>query len=366
MFTQKLKKIIIMVIIAYSCQMYLQAENVFNNGTSAATLPSRETVSIKGDIANMFLDRVYGFYNGAFLSVNMVPSYSDGQFKLSFFHLPVSILEDIDEKEAFARINKELETVWAVPTAQQYKEALDTLEERMQSSIDTLIAEDKKEWSLAQSRKLMDVLRQVDQLSDGEFVQLLLQLLIENSQYVSASQLYPTVSFYQKEDAVALEQSVKAYVPLIKDILQNGVCVITPTALLAGIELLKSMNLDVSIWRAALPAINSMLPEMTFLFNDQAYMEASEKIASLIIIKISKGVLALNLGTTIEQYHAKRHQEVDYMVLQKIVEAGINCDTLKQGAITLPLDENTTCYVNLDQDPFTGNDVLKIECVVSI
>lgn len=366
MFTQKIKKIIIMVIMTCSCQMYLQAENVLNNGTSVATLPSRETVAVKGDIANMLLDRAYGFYNGALPSVNMVPSYSDGQFKLSFFHLPVSILEDIDEKEACARINNELDAVWPLPTAEQYQQALDIIEERVQSSIDTLVAVDKKEWALGQSRKLMHLLRQIDQLSDIEFVQLLLQLIVENSRHIAASQLYPGVGFYQQEQAIALEQSIKTNLPLVEHVLKNGVCLITPTSLLGCIELVKLMNIDISIWRSSLPAINSMLPEMSFLFNDQAYMSASETIASLIIIKLIKGVLVLNWGTTVEQYHAKRHQEVDYMVLQKIVDAGINCDTLKQGQVTLTLDENTTCFIELGQNPFTGVDELKVECIVSI
>lgn len=340
---------------------------VNSDSSQFTALPDRSTLSVTGSIATMIVDRLYDIANGGLPSLTM-NYHCDGQGIVtgSFYYLPVDILKDIDEQEIFEVVYEKLDSLWPIPSDQEYKYGLNCMQTASNIMIEQLAAPDKKGVALEQSEKLIRLLNELHNLSDTDFLRLLLDLLVENSSHYSPSQLYPSLAVYQTQEAVDAQEKIKSYALGLFDNLSNGPCLVSVSFVSNAVDLIKDLGINPSTLVSLLPQFLAIVPEMQLFLAQKEFISAIEIVIPVVFIKLCKAVLQCNLGKNFAAYHAKREKEVDYIILSKIVkDAGITHELLQEGPVDIQLDENTQCHIELVAESFTNRPMLSIECTVS-
>ncbi|RTL07139.1 hypothetical protein EKK58_03095 [Candidatus Dependentiae bacterium] len=333
-------------------------------------LPDRDTISIKGNIAKQLVDRTYALYNSNLLptvNISFLYNEEDKTFESTFFDQPVSFFETLLLSEtSYNNMFFGIDQLWQLPSDQEYQQAVDYVSVTSVEVIKQQVSQDKQQYVSDNAQRLIELLRKYEQYSDEDFVKALIACFEANIGLYTARDVYPTVALYNEQSFIEKEQVIKEEWPKMFKGFEHGPCLVTPEFVLFMIDIIKQMGgAKQTVWPLAFSSMKNIVPEIDFLFSEPKYTQAIEKLLNMLLLKILKGALKINLGNTFQAYFNKRTQEIDYIILQKIIAAGVNYELLKQAPVTMPLDENTTCYVKIGQNLITGDEAIQIKCVVS-
>lgn len=339
----------------------LESQQNENEVVKKVVAPDRNSIQVSGFIDTLLVDRAY--YAGLPTANILVCFEDEHTIKTTFYYVPVTLLDDITEKNAFSQMWENLQNICPEPTKKEYTDALETWKPFNKLFAEKFVLPEMQDAYAAMTQKGFDLLEEQDRYSDSEFVEKLNAMMVYNVVTFNPKDVYHTIPFYQQNDD--LQEKVKDFIPLLQNI-DKSICMITPTMINSAFATVKAMDLDFNVlFKQGKNILVVISPEIASFITDE-FADECKTIFSVIIPKIIRGIVAINLGTTFEQYHAKREKEVDYLILEKAVQQGVPKELQQSDTVAFVVDEKTVAIVKLAEDPLTGEPIVKIECTTTV
>jgi len=340
-------------------------ENNTNENLKKFNIPNRKDISVFGPIDSLLVNEAY--YEGVLNGRIHVFFEDEHTIRSTLSYVPFSLLDDITEKNAFNAMYDQVNDIWQQPSEETYLNALTSLRNSNNQFIKEYVIEEMQEETFMRSSILFDLLEKTYQLSDIDFVDQLLDL-------VSGIQMQKNIykdkvmgGIFDSVDPASKDVIVKTILDTVSTLraLETTPCLTTVTFVSNAINIIKIMDIQPAHLMGQVRGEVENLGDMACLFmNENA--KAVESVTMTILLKLVRGLLAKSLGTTFEQYHAKRVQEVDYLILEKLADIGLTKEELQVAPGSVRVDEKTVCTVELSENGITGESICLIVCTTRI
>jgi hypothetical protein len=330
------------------------------------SIPDRQDIHISGPIDTLLVNQAY--YEGLPNSRIHVYFEDEHTIKSTLVYVPLSLLDDITEKNAFNIMYDQLNSVWEQPSQQEYAQALNLLRELNEPMIKETVLEEMQKEAVERSLIFFDLLEKIYQVSDIDFVNELLDLSIGFQIEKNIYKDKVMGGIFDSVDQASKDTIFKTILDTVSTLraLETAPCLTTATFLCNVVNTIKAMEIQPELLlNEAKGEIEKLGDTFACLFINEN-TKAVEIFSITLLLKIVRGLLAKNLGTTFEQYHAKRVQEVDYLILEKIAQIRPTQEELLVGPGSIKIDEKTVCTIELSENGLTGEPILLIECVTTV
>lgn len=313
----------------------------------------REVGSIDNAIVN-----VYNNHHGN-LCYNL--QREDNDIKTILIYTPLSLLNDLTEETNYQAIQTYLNTLDNIPENEAYVDALNTLYTVENNAYDQLLTDETlKEKAHAIKKRWYEAVLNYASYTDEALSDLLIELSIESTDIANAVTAAMLANVDQQQ--LILSQKINQEIFAYLNNLDTYPCFIRPSLLVDGFNALQKLPFSMEdIIAHGIATLHNQMPLCKTLLTQES-IAAAKIVLQTIGKKIVRGLLAKNLGVNHEAYAIKKLQELDTVILQKIITLNLDL-TVEQ---TVQIDTNTTCTITPSVQPILEIPILLICCTTTI